>query len=311
MQGAPPLNFAAGEFYGRARLGVASRGIVVTHRIADRRPEEVLNHTHSDAHFVLVTGGDYVTVATGRPRPSYPIFVFNPLGTTHRDHFVRGRGSYFAISMEPAKATAIEQGMTLPGEPIHLTEWHQLAAALRIAKCCASAPDSLSLDTLCHELMGTLDRRAPRLKRTPPMWLYKAIELLHDRYVEELTVAQIASSVGVHAVHLARSFRHFVGCSPAEFSRFRRLEKAARMLIGSTRPLSDIALSCGFADQSHLTKEFSRNWGVSPGQYRLATGSWRTPSRRFQNDKSLPRQMRKLRALSMCAREFARKKHRP
>jgi AraC family transcriptional regulator len=309
MQGAVPLHFAVGEFYGRTRLAHESRGIAVTHRIADRLPEEVLEHIHSDAHFVLVTGGDYVTIASGLPRPSYPVFVFNPPGTTHRDHFERGRGSYFAISIGPAKVAAIRLDLALPNEPVHLTAMPQFAIAQRIAKCCASAPTHLSLDSLCHELLASMDHRIRDMERTPPTWLHKAIELLHDRYVEDLTVADIATSVGVHAVYLARSFRLHVGCSPAEFSRFRRLEKAAQLLVGSREPLSDIALRCGFADQSHLTKQFTRKWGMSPGQYRQATGTSLRPARRFQNDKSLSPQMLKLCALSANARKLA-KRHR-
>jgi AraC family transcriptional regulator len=302
-----PLRFTAGHFYGDVQLAYSNHGISVTHRLADRPPEEVLEHSHSDAHFVLITGGDYVSIATGRPATGYPVFIYNPPGTTHRDRFECGRGSYFAISLEPAKAASMREGISLPDEPLHLVTTAQLAIALRIARCCSSAASGLALDALSYELLGSMDRRARHTEQIAPNWLHKAMELLHDRYLDDLSIADIATSVGVHPIHLARSFRRHFGCSPAEFTRFRRLEKGAQMLTRSRGPLSEIALTCGFADQSHFSKEFARNLGIPPGKYRLAAGTQPTSACMFQNDKRLPPEMRKIRAWSAAARNLARR----
>jgi AraC family transcriptional regulator len=302
-----PLRFAPGHFYGDVRLAYSSHGISVTHRIADRSPEEVLEHTHSDAHFVFITGGDYVSIATGRPATGYPVFIYNPPGTTHRDHFKRGRGSYFAISLEPAKAALMREGISLPNEPLHLGAIPHFAIALRIARCCSSPANGLALDALSYELLGSMDPRAQHTERIAPTWLHKATELLHDRYLDDLSIADVAASVGVHPIHLARSFRRHFGCNPAEFTRFRRLEKATELLTRSGRPLSEIALSCGFADQSHFSKEFARNLGIPPGKYRLAAGMQLTAASMFQSDKRLSPNMRKIRAWSAAARSFARR----
>src|SRR5215475_14403119 len=102
-QGATHRYLAPGQFFGGARLGRSVGGIEVSHRIAAGPPEQVLTHTHRDAHFILVTGGEYVSAA-GRARSTGPVLIYNPPGTTHRDHFERGRGSFFAISLAPAYA---------------------------------------------------------------------------------------------------------------------------------------------------------------------------------------------------------------
>lgn len=72
----------------------------------------------------------------------------------------------------------------------------------------------------------------------------------------------------MHPVHLTRTFRRFFGCTPGEYLRERRLEKAASLLAGSRLPLSEVALESGFADQSHLAKAFKRAYGVTPSEYR-------------------------------------------
>src|ERR1700732_3112543 len=106
MSATHTLRLAPGQFFGGARLSCSGHGIDVSHRIAEGAPEAVLTHTHEDAHFILVTGGDYVSGAGGCPVADRPLLVYNPPGTAHRDHFQRGRGSFFAISLSPSHAAA-------------------------------------------------------------------------------------------------------------------------------------------------------------------------------------------------------------
>ncbi len=306
MSGPSSLHFALGQFYGGARLTHSGAGIIVTHRVADRTPDEVLTHTHADAHFVLISGGDYVSLAERQPAERFPVLVYNPPGTTHRDHFKYGRGSYFAISLEPAKLETARYEIAMPDGPVYLSAMAQVAMAMRVARCCVVQPDGLTLDALCHELLGSMDRLPRRVDRKPPSWLEKAVELLHDRHLEDLKIADVASGVGIHPVHLARSFRLHFRCSPGEFTRFCRLERAARMLTRSDRPLSEIALESGFRDQSQLSKAFARDLGIAPGEYRSMAGPERFRAGMFQNDKRCTPRMRKLREWDRAVRGFVR-----
>ena len=101
----------------------------------------------------------------------------------------------------------------------------QFALAMRVARCSAAQLGGLTLDALCHELLGSMDRLAQRVDTKPPSWLDKAVELLHDRYLDDLSIADVANGAGVHPVHLARSFRRHFRCSPGEFTRFCRLQR--------------------------------------------------------------------------------------
>jgi AraC family transcriptional regulator len=267
-RGTGPLHLAPGEFFGGARIGRSGGGIEVSHRIAAGAPDEVLTHTHHDAHFILVTGGDYVSAA-GRPPDTGPVLIYNPPGTTHRDHFERGRGSFFAISLAPGYAAVALDGSCVPNAPRYLTAPAQHALAMRIAAACAVEVATLSLDALCIELLGSMEARRRGMPVAPPGWLRSAVELLQDRYREALTIAEIAAAVGVHPIHLARTFRRHLRCTPGEFARFRRLERAASLLVRTAHPLAEVALSSGFADQSHFSRVFARYFGLPPGEYRV------------------------------------------
>jgi AraC-like DNA-binding protein len=69
------------------------------------------------------------------------------------------------------------------------------------------------------------------------------------------------------AGHFARSFKHTFGESPHAYVMRRRLEKACHLMITSSESLSQIALSVGFSDQSHMSKRFKRAIGESPSKW--------------------------------------------
>ena len=283
------LRLEPGQFFGGARLACAVRGVEVTHRIAQGAADEVLTHTHADAHFILVTGGDYVSAAGPSPGPGTPLLVYNPPGTTHRDHFAYGRGSFLAISIAPLQAARLLADISAPDGPVYLRSPAQHALALRIARACSGAGAGLSLESLCTELLGSLDRRPLPPPRSPPAWLHAALELLRDRYREDLAIADIAAGVGVHPIHLARTFRRYLKCTPGEFARARRLERAADLLVRSCTALSEIALASGFADQSHFSRVFARCFGVAPGEYRALVGKASAARAGFKSTRLLRR----------------------
>ena len=301
------LQLAPGQFFGNARLARSTASSVISHCIAAGAPEEVLIHTHHDAHFILVTGGAYVSAAGPAPAISDTVLVYNPPRTTHRDHFERGRGSFFAVSIKPEAATTALAELSTPDMPVYLTTARQRGIAVRIAAACALGAESLSVESLGLELLGSLDRRAQPQSAGVPGWLAAALELLHDRYREDVTIAQIAAGVGVHSVHLARTFRRYFGCTPGEFARFRRLERSTALLLNAQLSLAEVALGSGFADQSHFTRAFTRCFGLSPGEYRMLMSAERRMSGRLQIDKTDLSRWQKVTTWAAAARASARR----
>ncbi len=78
--------------------------------------------------------------------------------------------------------------------------------------------------------------------------------------------AELEGVTGLSRYALSRQFRSVVGTSPYRYSLMRRLADA-RVQIALGRPLADVALGSGFADQAHLTRMFAVAFGVTPGRY--------------------------------------------
>lgn len=136
----------------------------------------------------------------------------------------------------------------------------------------------LKAESLYSELHAVASYRPLALDKSSPNWLRAAYELIQDGYRENTGISQIAKHVGVHPTHLARAFRAFVGCTPGDLRRARRLEKAAELLLKANLSLAEIALDCGFSDQAQFTKAFRRIYGTTPGGYRRLGSSRILPS---------------------------------
>jgi AraC family transcriptional regulator len=258
---------AHGEFFGRRDHRRDVAGFSLSIAAADpARP--VARHTHEDAHFILLLDGHYLSSARGAGHlHAEPALIYNPPGTTHQDTFPEGRGRFVGISVSAARlAEATEVAAPSPAA-IRVWDPRALDAAQRIARSIVRDAGVLGLEALCLELVGAFagDRA---VEGRPPRWLIRARELLHDRAADELTMATVAREAGVHPVYLARVFRRFFGCTPADYVRRCRIERAAALVRDGRQPLAEIAASCGFVDQSHFTRTFTRTFAISPGVYR-------------------------------------------
>jgi AraC-like DNA-binding protein len=110
------------------------------------------------------------------------------------------------------------------------------------------------------------DPRGRRLGREAGP-IRRARQLVDESYMQDLTLDELAAAAGLSRFYFLRAFRREVGVTPHAYLTGRRIA-AAKALLGGERALSEVALSCGFYDQSHFTRSFKGCTGLTPGQYR-------------------------------------------
>jgi AraC family transcriptional regulator len=116
------------------------------------------------------------------------------------------------------------------------------------------------------------------------------------------------------AAHFARSFKHSFGEPPHAYVMRRRLERACHLMMTSSESLSQIALSVGFSDQSHLCKRFKQTLGQTPSNWRREREIFDSPSshestRNERNGHSWPeRKSSKIRSRRIADRQQTREK---
>lgn len=96
----------------------------------------------------------------------------------------------------------------------------------------------------------------------------RALAHIEENLGSKLAIRELAALVSFSKSHFSRAFKRSLSVSPMAYVTRRRVERAKAMMISTDQQLTEIALACGFADQSHLNRSFRRAVGMSPGLWR-------------------------------------------
>lgn len=227
-------------------------------------------HCHQSAYFCLVLKGNFIEFYERQRRVCRPLtLIFHPRGERHSDHF---HTTARCFNLLPGERWAER----LPKRSIVTNESAQFGGVLPLLAMKiyrefrqSDEASSLIIEGLMLEILGEASRQSRKCSEgDPPRWLVRTLEVLRDSFTENLSLAEIARSVGVHRTHLAREFRRHYRCTIGEYVRRLRIESACRELSASDTPLAQIAQAAGFFDQSHFGRTFRQFTGMPPALYR-------------------------------------------
>lgn len=95
----------------------------------------------------------------------------------------------------------------------------------------------------------------------------RAIDFIEARFAGPVSLQELADAAGLGIRQFTRAFRDATGRSPHQYLLHRRVEQAKSLIRGGL-PLADVAIQCGFSDQSQLTRTFVAQLGTTPGRFR-------------------------------------------
>jgi AraC-like DNA-binding protein len=177
----------------------------------------------------------------------------------------------FVLScMDPAAGVTGVPYFAMP----HVIDADVSAAFGRITRTLLDAPsESLRIEVLLRGFFGTLlSRHSEKVDLMPPKdagiaGLLRVKEYIQAHFHRDLTVTELAGVAGLSRAHLTRAFTSTFHTPPHVYLNSVRLNYA-QGLIRRGMPLAEVAAACGFADQSHFSRRFKGNLGVSPAAYR-------------------------------------------
>lgn len=250
-------------------------------------------HVHEWTVFAVMLEGSFQDVFRSRSYECSPATVFTePAGESHANRIEAAGARVLIVQPDHAREELLRPVVPLLGEINNFRHAgieilaRRITRELRAADTAASlAVEALVLDMLASAARGVAN---PEAAAAPPRWLERTREVIHARFREAPSIADVAAEVGIHPVHLARVFRGHYRIPLGTYVRRLRLEWSAERLLEDDRPIASIALEAGFSDQSHFTRAFKRYAGLTPGEYRGACGRDRASGQRRSGARERP-----------------------
>lgn len=225
-------------------------------------------HTHPRAHMLIVFDGIVCDQSTDDAHEvSAGELIVRPAGITHCNSVGETGAHVINVDMMPSLSETFE--------PLYGPQWASARLTFPMVRHLPeqirnemAAPDPVShqiLPGLVEQLLG-VGARVMVSRR--PEWLRRAVEMLERSFVERISVTEVARWAGVSPSRLSHGFREHLGRSVGDYLRDLRVDAAARALAEGEESIAAIAVSCGFADQAHLSRTFRDLRGMTPTEYR-------------------------------------------
>lgn len=234
-------------------------------------------HTHDEYGIgVIDLGGHASWSGRGRVEAGPGSFISVNPGEVHDGHALGRRPrSWRILYFEPAALDALQADVTGGDVPFEFSQpvFDDRALRASFERAFAHArhpdPDAMGCESAVLELVAGLRDHASRLRRSEPPAnadVSRARARLDEDPANAVTLAELARDCSLSRFQLLRAFTRAFGLPPHAYLMQRRLAFARRLLRARVAP-AEVAAAAGFSDQSHLTRCFARQFGVTPGRY--------------------------------------------
>lgn len=228
-------------------------------------------HTHERPVLGVMLSGSFDDRFSSRTlEPVAGELFTEPAEEGHSNHVGSQGARVLVIQPDPSDEELMSGSRSLLDEIRSMRHGGVSLSALQLSREIRHADDvsGLAIESLALDMIVTAVRFGDTTGE--PGWLQRVDEIVRDTFLTRWQIAHIAQEVGVHRAQLARAYKRHRGFSIGTHIRQLRLAWAAERLVESDETLSSIAIQAGFADQSHLTRQFKRRYAVPPGAYRAA-----------------------------------------
>jgi len=218
-------------------------------------------HRHDVAYVAIVLEGAYTELHGDAPcRCRKGTLVLHGIAEEHADHFT-SETLYLNIELQDVRVPN-PTGRVFENAPMI----GQLVDA--VVGAFYARRERALLDAA-----GDLERAltqdvSPKPPIDAPAWLLASLRDFD--WTDSIPLREAAERANVYPTHYSRAFRRHLGMTPQAYRMERRIALASCLLLETAAPLASVAQQCGFADQSHLTRDFGSATALAPAAFRRA-----------------------------------------
>ena len=195
----------------------------------------------------------------------------------HTPHYAiwDSENHYLILSIEPAAllmAQSADEAELMPHFVAADPLVYGIGLSLKAELESNSLGERLYTDSLCTTLLTHLTRHystrqvkpSSQKNGLPPYQLQQIIDYIDAYLCQDLALVDLAALVNLSSNHFTRLFKQSTGFTPHQYVIKQRVERAKQHLLEGQLTIAEVALTVGFAHQSHLNRHFKRWVGVTP-----------------------------------------------
>jgi AraC family transcriptional regulator len=263
------VNLKTSQFFGNTHENIHLDGITLTD--TEYTHDKVDWHYHENAYFTFILEGSVLEGnKKGIYRCSAGSLLFHNWQDPHYNIKPPGFTRGFHIELEQSwlesygiNTDSVQGSINLLNPDLKILMYQIYKEAKTDGKSSYVAVHSLLIETFTRMAYLQVDSH-----RKTPLWVYKLREMLNDNWSENWTLQALAQSLEIHPIHLSRDFSKYFRYNMGEYIRILKVQRALSLLANKKLSLTDIALECGFSDQSHFIRCFKAVNKIRPSHYR-------------------------------------------
>lgn len=257
-----PISLQRGQYFGFA-LNSSKHHHYEVHVNRYGPFQQVCKHLHENDYLSILLHGSYkegtaLDVSMGD-------LIYRPSSYEHSNTFGSRGGICLNIELTGVGKDYFDESLKLPEQVTLYKKDLGRYAPLIVEALDTTA--TFSLDAVTNLLS---DMFGPVNKSTSLPWMSMVTTILENEWRVSHTLQSLSERVFVHPVYLCRAFRERTGVTVNDYQMNIRLHHAYTMLVGSKKPIHEIADACGFHDSPHFVVSFKKKFSVSPHRFRNA-----------------------------------------
>lgn len=262
-------HLGTGQFYGQTNRLLQVGELTLTD--TEYTHEQVDWHYHENAYFTFILAGQMLEGDRQRQQPCPAgTLLFHHWQEAHYNRKPPGYTRGFHIEVPPTWFASMElppcavQGSLHVRDPAVKNMFYQIFKEAQLH----DASSAVAIESLLTAGMQHLARGTQLASAGVPSWVGQLRNLLHDAPTAPWTLPALAYEAGIHPAHLSRSFPRYFSSTLGQYVRHLRVQRALTLFSDPRLSLLDIALACGFYDQSHFIRCFQAVMREQPSRWR-------------------------------------------
>lgn len=262
-----------GQYFGHSNFKKSFEGITITD--TEYTHQRVDWHRHENPYFTFLLQGKLIEE---NHQESYYLspggLLFHNWQDAHRNlkHPGFTRGAHLEINQQWIAHAGINLSSIEGSLKVEHPKIKYLLTKVLLEAKLNDAYHQVSIELLVLDILSTLHRNLERRERKPPPWFKKLEEWIAENRDHKLTLQQVSAAIGIHPVHLSRTFHQYYGMTFGNYCRNIRLNRAVSLILSKKHSLTEVAYLNHYFDQSHMTASFKEKFQLSPRQLEKLLG---------------------------------------